>query len=136
MIVDMVSRCFAALLFLFLSHAWCTVAQTTNYNPYPTTAANSSPTDAAGENAAGASGAEGGSVNLSMGAIIAIVVVVAVVVLLGGMFFLLDLRARLILYSCKRNSLLCSQEEAVEGSTINPPHRKSCHDHGPAPNDT
>ena len=98
MAVAGVSRRFAAVLFLVFSQTWCTMAQTTaSYSPYPTspdsaggthagdtTFSNSEPTDAAGENAAGASGGQGGSVNLSIGAIIAIVVVVAVVVLLGG----------------------------------------------------
>ena len=110
MAVKGIPRCFAAVLFLVFSQAWCIVAQTTSagqsptvaalmsYSPYPTspnsaggtyagdtTFSNSEPTDAAGENAAGASGGQGGSVNLSMGAFITIVVVVAVVVLLGGM---------------------------------------------------
>lgn len=99
MAVTSIPRLFLTLLFLVSSQAWYTSAQTTSYSPYPTSAdsgggtyagdttfLNSGPTDAAGENAAGASGSQGGSVNLSMGAIIAIVVVVAVVVLLGGMF--------------------------------------------------
>jgi hypothetical protein len=101
--VPSIPRLCAPLLFLVFSQAWCISAQaiaarqTTSYSPYPTTAgsaggthagdttfSSSEPTDAAGENAAGASGGQGGSVNLSMGAIVAIVVVVAVVVLLGG----------------------------------------------------
>ena len=110
MTVSDFSRRFAGVLLLLCSHMWYiagqttsaaeepSVAATTKYNPYPTSSGsaggtyagdttflNSSPTDAAGENAAGASGSQGGSVNLSMGAIVAIVVVVAVVVLLGGM---------------------------------------------------
>lgn len=109
--VEGISKRFAAVLLLLFSQTWCinaqttsagqspSVAATTSYSPYPTTPGSaggtyagdttflgSGPTDAAGENAAGASGGQGGSVNLSMGAIIAIVVVVAMVVLLGGMF--------------------------------------------------
>jgi len=110
MTVSDLSRRFAGVLFLLISQMWFITAQTTSaaqepsvaatttYSPYPTssgsaggtyagdtTFVDSSPTDAAGENAAGASGSQGGSVNLSTGAIVAIVVVVAVVVLLGGM---------------------------------------------------